>query len=61
MRFDHEQVEARLGDSNNFKLIYPKEAPGADPDLYNKFQRKANEIWRALTGTKQNLNARRDL
>ena len=51
VRFDPEQVDMRLGDQNRFKLIYPKEAPGADPDLYNKFQRKANDIWRAATGT----------
>ena len=61
VRFDHTQVEAMLGSANKFKLIYPKEAPGADPDLYIKFQQKANEIWRALTGTKQNLNARREM
>lgn len=41
-------------------MIYPREAPGADPDLYNKFQKKANDIWRAATGTHQNTNARRD-
>jgi len=54
VRFDAEQVLSRLSDDNKFKLIYPKEAPGTDPDLYNKFQKKANDIWRALTGTTTN-------
>lgn len=55
VRFDPEQVEQKYP-GNRFKLIYPKEAPGPDPDLYNKFQKKANDIWKALTGT----NIRRD-
>ena len=46
VRFDPEQVEHKLGKSNNFKLIYPREAPGPDPELYTKFQKKANDIWR---------------
>ena len=36
---------------NKFKLIYPKEAPGSDPDLYTKLQDRANKIWKASTGT----------
>ena len=36
VRFDPELVESRVR-NNKFKLIYPKEAPGPDPDLYNKF------------------------
>jgi hypothetical protein len=36
VRFDPELVESRLPNSG-FKLIYPKDAPGADPDLYKKF------------------------
>ena len=42
-------------------MIYPKDAPGPDPDLYNKFQKKARDIWSALTGTTTNTHARRDL
>ena len=45
VRFDPLLVDERLGRANKFKLIYPKEAPGNDPDLYNKFLRKANDIW----------------
>ena len=61
VRFDPERVIERMGDDNKFKLIYPKEAPGADPDLYNKFQRKAEALWKNSTGTHQNTKARPDL
>ena len=61
MRFNPAEVEQRLGKSNKFKLIYPREAPGPDPDLYIKLARKANDIWRQATGTVQNTNPRRDL
>lgn len=37
VRFDPSLVMKRLGGRNKFKLIYPKEAPGDDPDLYLKF------------------------
>jgi len=36
---------------NKFKLIYPKDAPGADPELYVKLLDKATQIWKAATGT----------
>lgn len=46
VRFDPTKV-ARLLPGNMFKLIYPRE----DMSLYEKFQRKANEIWQITTGT----------
>ena len=33
VRFDPTLVEKKIK-NNKFKLIYPKEAPGEDPDLY---------------------------
>lgn len=50
MRFDPEEVEVKLP-HNKFKLIYPKEAPGADPELYVKMQKRATDMWKAATGT----------
>ena len=32
-------------------MIYPKDAPGEDPDLYLRIQKKANDIFRSATGT----------
>ena len=46
VRFNPEEVEYRLGKANKFKLIYPREAPGPDPDLYSKLSKKANDIWK---------------
>lgn len=42
-------------------LIYPKQAPGGDPDLYLKFQKRADEIWKSATGTIINEKLRRRL
>ena len=61
VRVEPESIVDRLSGDNKFKLIYPKDAPGPDPDLYNKFQKKARDIWSALTGTTTNTQARRDL
>ena len=61
VRLDPDYALSQMSEGNKFKLIYPREAPGSDPDLYNKFQKKAADIWRALTGTTTNTHARRDL
>jgi tubulin polyglutamylase TTLL6/13 len=46
VRFDPKSVKA-LDPKNGFKLIYPTE----DSDKYDKFLRKANDIWQITTGT----------
>lgn len=43
-------MEKRLPNSG-FRLLYPKEARGDDPDLYVKIQKKATEMWQMSTGT----------
>ena len=40
VRFDPNIAMQKVRD-NKFKLIYPKEAPGSDPDLYTKLQERA--------------------
>ena len=50
VRFDPNIAMQKVKD-NKFKLIYPKEAPGNDPDLYIKLQERATQIWKAATGT----------
>ena len=50
VRFDPRLVQQRLP-GNGFRLIYPKEAPGDDPNLYSKIQHKADVMWRKMTGT----------
>ena len=50
MRFDPNIAMQKIKD-NKFKLIYPKEAPGNDPELYTKLQERATQIWKAATGT----------
>lgn len=47
VRFDPTQVEKLLPD-NGFKLIFPR---AEDDTKYEKFQRKAHEIWQVTTGT----------
>ena len=51
VRFDPVQVDLRLGKSNKFKLIYPRDSAGADSDKYNKFKKKAMDIFQKATGT----------
>ena len=53
VRFDHNLVKKRIP-NNKYDLIYPKEAPGEDPDLYLKLYKKADEIWKMSTGTMKN-------
>lgn len=50
VRFDPTLVEKRLPE-NGFRLVYPKEAPGDDPALYEKITKKANDMWKKTTGT----------
>lgn len=50
VRFDPTQVKKCLPNSG-FRMIYPKDAPGDDPDLYQKIQRKAHQLWKLATGT----------
>ena len=50
VRFDFKQFEQKYPNSG-FKLIYPAEAPGDDPDLYLKIQAKSYDIFRSATGT----------
>ena len=50
VRFDPNLVTQRFP-RNAYRLIYPKEAKGDDPELYLKILRKSNEIWKAATGT----------
>lgn len=54
VRFDPTQV-AKLDTSNGFKLVYPRGCNGsaADDDgaKYERFLRKANDIWQVTTGT----------
>ena len=59
MRFNHTLVEDIP--NNKYMLIYPKQAPGGDPDLYLKFQKRADEIWKSATGTIINEKMRRRL
>ena len=40
VRFDPNIAMSKIK-NNKFKLIYPKDAPGSDPDLYLKLQEKA--------------------
>jgi len=46
---------------NKFRLIYPKQAPGPDPDLYIKFLTKADSIWKSATGTFINEKLRKKI
>lgn len=32
-------------------MIYPKNAPGDDPDLYQRIAKKAHQMWKLSTGT----------
>jgi hypothetical protein len=50
VKFDPSTVAHRLPNSG-FSLIYPKEAPGDDPDLYIKIHKKAHNLWKLATGT----------
>lgn len=50
VKFDHTLVEKCLP-HNGFRLAYPKDAPGKDPDLYLRISKKSFEIFRATTGT----------
>ena len=50
VRFDPNLAMQKIK-GNKFKLIYPKDAPGADPELYVKLLDKATQIWKAATGT----------
>ena len=50
VKFDPSLVAIRFPNSG-YRLIYPKEAPGEDPDLYLKIQKKAHQMWKAATGT----------
>ncbi|CDW74877.1 low quality protein: tubulin polyglutamylase ttll6 [Stylonychia lemnae] len=53
VRFDPATV-AKLNPSNKFRLIYPK--PNGD-DQYEKYQKKAHEIWQMTTGTFRQIQA----
>eukprot|EP00347_Sterkiella_histriomuscorum_P024455 403331059 len=56
VRFDPSTV-ANLNPQNKFKLIYPKPSgTSSDNDDYEKYQRKANEIWQLTTGTMKQPN-----
>ena len=50
VRWDPSEVAEKLPDSG-FRLIYPKQAPGPDPDIYTKIQKKAAQMWKLATGT----------
>lgn len=51
VRFDPKLVAHKLPHSG-FKLIFPSDAaPGEDPDLYLRVQKKSFEIFRSATGT----------
>jgi len=50
VRFDPNTVKIKFP-NNGFRLIYPKDAPGEDPDLYLKIQKRANDMWKHATGT----------
>lgn len=50
VRWDPREVAEKLPDSG-FRLIYPKDAPGPDPDIYIKIQKKAAQMWKLATGT----------
>lgn len=50
VRFDPNQVKRCLPNSG-YRMIYPKDAPGDDPDLYLKIQKKAHQLWKLATGT----------
>lgn len=50
VKFDPTTVAQRLP-SSGFSLIYPKDAPGDDPDLYLKINKKAHNMWKLATGT----------
>ena len=50
VRFDPSLVAQRFPNSG-YRLIYPKDAPGEDPDLYLKIQKKAHQMWKLTTGT----------
>jgi hypothetical protein len=39
VRFDPTTVKQKLP-NNGFRLVYPKDAPGDDPMLYEKIQKK---------------------
>ena len=49
VKFNPHIVE-RMDPSNGFKLIFPK-AEGEDDTKYDKYLRKAHEIWQVTTGT----------
>jgi len=55
VRLDPTLVERRYPD-NGFRLIYPKEAPGEDPALYEKIVKRADAMWKKATGTETTLN-----
>jgi tubulin polyglutamylase TTLL6/13 len=50
VKFDPSQVKSKCP-NNGFRLIYPKDAPGDDPDLYIKIMRRAHQMWKLATGT----------
>lgn len=52
VRFDPSQV-AKLDPSNGFRLIFPMNggSAGDDDTKYDKFLKKANDIWQVTTGT----------
>lgn len=50
VKFDPMTVAQKLP-SSGFSLIYPKDTPGDDPDLYLKIHKKAHNLWKLATGT----------
>lgn len=47
VRFDPKVIEKKFPESK-FKLVFPSAKNDSD---YDKFQRKANEVWQMTTGT----------
>jgi len=50
VRFDPKAFEGKFP-SSGYKCIYPKDAPGDDPDMYLKIQARSYDIFRSATGT----------
>lgn len=61
---DRVRFQANLVDNiagNKYNLIFPRQASGSDPDLYLKFQKRADELWKSATGTFINEKLRKKL
>ena len=50
VRFQSQLVKQQLPESG-YKLIYPADAPGPDPDLYLRIQKASYDIFKSATGT----------